>query len=77
MENINILFIYLFILCFKVCFEAKYVTTVVDVCAPRTHPSCFTFTPTEKLALNYARSSVTHPSHKIRPHCNIQQHEGL
>ena len=50
----------------KIAFKSKNALMFVDLRALRTHPSCFTFILMAKLALNYARSSRTHSSHKMR-----------
>ena len=42
-------------------------TVVIPLLAPRTHPLNFTFIPIGKLVANYARASVKHPSHEMRP----------
>jgi len=47
----------------------KKPTTVINLCAPRTHSPYFTFISMGNLVLNYARSSGKHLSHKMREHC--------
>jgi hypothetical protein len=42
---------------------------IVDLCAPMTHPPCFTFIPMENLVLTYARFLGTLIFHKMGPYC--------
>jgi hypothetical protein len=45
-----------------------YTAMDVNLRGPRHYPLYFTFIPMRKVVLNYAMSSGTRPSHKMRPH---------
>jgi len=60
---------YLFIFCFKNIFKTKMNYNFCEPMLSETHLPYFTLIPLGKLALKDIRSSGTHPSHMLIPHC--------